>query len=160
MECKIDKPYPKVAVEKPNKKYAYILLEDYSGIVSELSSITQYVYQKFNKFDINEEFSRTLSQIAMVEMKHLELLGETIKLLGLEPRFVFSDKYNFLTYWNGSFVNYTTNISDMLLSDIKIEQEAISKYYYDISVINDMYIKRTLYRIIEDEEKNIIKNLC
>ena len=141
MDCKVNKPYPLVRVE------------DYSGLYSELTSITQYVYQKFDKFNVNEIFSKTLSEIAMVEMHHLELLGETIKLLGVEPRYVFKD--NFMTYWSGSFVDYNTNIIDMLLSDIKLEEEAINKYEYDISVIDDEYIKLTLYRIIEDEKMHI-----
>ncbi len=155
MECKVDKPYPKVEVEKPNIEYAKLLFEDYSGDVSELSAITQYVYQKFEKFNVDREFSDTLSEIAMVEMKHLELLGETIKLLGIEPRFIFSDNYGMIKHWNSSFVDYTTNIIDMLLNNIKIEEETIARYQYDINVINDKYIRRTLYRIIEDEEMHI-----
>ena len=43
----------------------------------------------------------------------------------------------------------------MLRSDIKIEEEAIRKYRYHISLINDKYIKALLYRIIEDEEVHI-----
>ena len=155
MDCKVNKPYPKVQVEGPNIKYANLLLEDYSGMVSELSAITQYVYQKFKKFNTNEEFAETLSQIAMVEMKHLELLGETINLLGVDPKLVVKDKSNILTYWSSSFIDYTTNIVDMLVNDIKIEQEAIAKYKYDISIINDRFIKQILCRIIEDEEKHI-----
>ena len=154
MDCKVDKPYPEVRVEKPNIEYAKLLLEDYSGIASELTSITQYVYQKFDKFNVDEYFSETLSRIAMVEMKHLELLGETIKLLGIEPRYITKDN-NIYTYWTSRTVDYKTNISDMLYSDIKIEKEAIEKYKYDLSVINDKYIKQTISRIIEDEEKHI-----
>ena len=154
MDCKINKPYPKVQVLRKNTYYANLLLEDYSGAISELSSITQYEYQKFNKFDVDLEFASILSSIAMVEMKHLELLGETIKLLGIDPKFVYSN-YNLSSYWNGSFVDYTTNIINMLQSDIKIEKEAIAKYSYDISVIDDEYIKATLYRIIEDEKQHI-----
>ena len=155
MECKVNKPYPKVQVLRPNIEYAKLLLEDYSGHISELSAITQYVYQKFDKFNVDVEFKETLSSIAMVEMKHLELLGETIKLLGVVPKFIYNNNFNSLSYWNGSFVDYTTNIKDMLLSDIKIEQSAIAKYNYDISMIDDEYIKMTLYRIIEDEKEHI-----
>lgn len=155
MECRVDKPYPKIEVEGKNLYYANLLLEDYSGLVSELTAITQYVYQKFDKFNVNEEFSKTLSGIAVVEMKHLELLGETIKLLGVDPKFKFEDNCNLLTYWSGSFVDYTTNIVDMLKSDIKIEYDAIALYKYHINIINDKYVKRLLYRIIEDEERHI-----
>ncbi len=156
MECRVDKPYPEVRVERKNIEYAKLLLDDYASEVGEDRAIHQYVYQKFDKFKDNPLFSKTLSQIAMVEMRHLELLGETIKLLGVNPEFRFVDKNtNYLVYWNSSFVDYTTDIVEMLRSDIKIEEEAIRKYRYHISLINDKYIKALLYRIIEDEEVHI-----
>ena len=154
MECRIDKPYPKIEVEEENINYANLLLEDYSGIVSEETAINQYIYQHFDKFNINEEFSKTMSSIAVVEMKHLELLGKTIKLLGINPIFKIKEK-NCMTYWSSSFVDYNTNIIDMLKNDIKIEEQAIHNYKYHISIINDKYVKRLLYRIIEDEEQHI-----
>ena len=156
MKCRVDKPYPEVRVERKNIEYAKLLLDDYASEVGEDRAIHQYVYQKFDKFKDNPLFSKTLSQIAMVEMRHLELLGETIKLLGVNPEFRFVDKNtNYLVYWNSSFVDYTTDIVEMLRSDIKIEEEAIRKYRYHISLINDKYIKALLYRIIEDEEVHI-----
>ncbi len=156
MECRVNKPYPTIMVERENIEYAKILLEDYSGVTGEDTAIHQYIYQHFDKFNIDKSFSDTLKQIAMVEMKHLELLGETIKLLGLDPKFKFIDKPCYkITYWNSSFVNYNTNIKEMLMSDIEIEKEAIENYKYHISIINDKYIKNLLFRIIEDEEKHI-----
>ena len=85
LECRVDKPYPEVRVERKNIEYAKLLLDDYASEVGEDRAIHQYVYQKFDKFKDNPLFSKTLSQIAMVEMRHLELLGETIKLLGVNP---------------------------------------------------------------------------
>ncbi len=156
MECQVNKPYPKIMVEGANNFYAKLLMEDYSGVASELTSITQYVYQKFDKFDVSNVFADTLSKIAMVEMKHLELLGETIKLLGVHPKFLSSsNRCGSLSYWNSGFDNYTTDIISMLFSDIEIEKIAIQNYLYHISIIDDKYIKNLLYRIIEDEEKHI-----
>lgn len=156
MKCRVDKPYPKVRVERKNIEYAKLLLDDYASPIGEDRAIHQYIYQKFDKFNADPVFAETLSQIAMVEMKHLELLGETIKLLGVNPEFRFLDNNtNRLVYWNSSFVDYTTNIIEMLKSDIRIEEEAIKKYRYHISIIDDKYIKALLYRIIEDEEMHI-----
>lgn len=154
MNCKINKPYPEIKVENKNIMYASLLLEDYTGRVSELTSITQYVYQSFDKFDINPLFSSTLSQIAMVEMKHLELLGKTIKLLGLNPQFKIINNIP-VAYWQSKYVNYSPDLKEMLKDDIKIEKEAIKNYQKDIDIINDKYIKKLLYRIIEDEKKHI-----
>ena len=154
MNCKINKPYTEIKVENQNIMYASLLLEDYTGRVSELTSITQYVYQSFDKFDINPIFSSTLSQIAMVEMKHLELLGKTIKLLGLNPQFKIINNFP-VSYWQSKYVNYSSDLKEMLKDDIKIEKDAIKNYQKDIDIINDKYIKKLLYRIIEDEKKHI-----
>ena len=156
MDCQVNKPYPKVEVEGKNVEYAKLLLDDYAGIVSEETAVNQYIYQHFDKFNTDEVFSKTLSKIAMVEMKHLELLGKTIKLLGVDPKFKVPDKsYNCLTYWSSSFVCYNTSIVDMLKNDIRLEEKTIEIYKNHISLINDQFIKRLLYRIIEDEEKHI-----
>ena len=156
MEYQVNKPYPKVEVEKENKEYAYLLLEDYAGVISEDTAIHQYSYQHFDQFNIDTEFSEALSRIAMTEMKHLNLLGKTIKLLGVDPKFIFVEKNeNCPKYWKSNFVNYTTNLKAMLIDDIKIEKEAIKAYQKHIQMIDDRYIKQLLERIIEDEEQHI-----
>ena len=156
MEYRVNKPYPKIEVERPNKKYAKLLLEDYAGISGEDTAIHQYSFQHFDKFNVSKDFADTLAKIAAVEMRHLELLGETIKLLGLNPKFKFTERNcHYLTYFSSSFVNYETDIRNMLLSDIEIEEKAIKNYLYHISIINDKYVKRLLYRIIEDEQVHI-----
>lgn len=157
MIYKVNKPYPKIKVEEKNCYYANLLLNDYCGLVSELSAITQYTYQHFDKFDTNQEFSSILSGIAVVEMKHLELLGKTIKLLGINPKFYFIDKnlYCNTNYWNSSFIDYNTDIKKMLKNNIIIEEKTIENYKKDINIICDKYIQKLLYRIIEDEYLHI-----
>ena len=154
IEFKVNKPYPKIKIEKKNIYYANILLNDYSGIISELSAITQYIYQYFNT---NNEISIIFKNIAIVEMKHLELLGKTIKLLGINPKFNFinNNLYNNLTYWNGNFIDYNTNINCMIKNNILMEEKTICNYKKDILLINDKYIKNLLNRIIEDEYLHI-----
>ena len=154
MEFNVDKPYPPVRVEGKNLYYANLLLEDYAGMTGELTAITEYVYQKFDKFQEKSEFSHILGKIAIVEMKHLELLGETIKLLGVNPKYCFK-KDNYYELWNSSFVNFNDNVIDMLKSDIKKEEDAIKNYELHISMIDDKYIREMLYRIIEDERVHI-----
>ena len=157
MIFKVNKPYPKIKVEEKNYYYANILLNDYSSNISELSAITQYIYQYFDKFNTNQEFSNIMQNIAKVEMFHLELLGKTIKLLGINPKFIFINKnlYNNLTYWNSSFIDYNSNIKLMLKNNIIIEEKATENYKKDITIISDKYIKKLLNRIIEDEYLHI-----
>ena len=154
MEYIVNKPYPEVKVEKENIYYATLLIEDYSGINSEYTSISKYVYEHIDKFKENQKFSKVLSEIAMVEMRHLNILGKIIKLLGLEPKFNYNIN-GYMTSWNSSLINYNTNIIDMLLDNIRIEKIAIANYEYHMSLIKDKYINDILKRIIEDEIKHV-----
>ncbi len=156
MECRVNIPYPLVKVEKENIEYANILLEDYTGFNGEENAINQYVYEYLSKFNEYEYFAQVLKKIAMVEMKHLELIGKTITLLGGKPIFKFLDrKSNYYLYYSGSFVNYENDIKKMLIYNIRLEKNTIRKYEQHIKIIKDKYIKALLYRIILDEKKHI-----
>ncbi len=152
MEFQANLKYPEIRVESKNKYYAYLLMEDYAGVYGELSAITQYVYQGFYNFKKYQEFSSIMEKIAMVEMHHLKLLGETINLLGVKPKFKTKDKDCFNLFWNSTYINYDTYMIKMLEADILSEEEAILNYKYHISIIDDIYIKELLERIILDEE--------
>jgi bacterioferritin len=160
LKYKVDLPYPEVKVEKPNIEYAKILSNDYAGKVSEETAINLYSFQHFALDD--EYYTKILKNISIVEMKHLELLGETIKLLGLEPVFMsYNKEKNGLVPWKSSYIDYKTNLEDVLKIDIEAEEKAIENYRKSISLINDKYIKKLLERIIMDEELhlNIFKDL-
>lgn len=155
MICKSDKPYPKIQVERPNKKYAKLLLEDYAGNQSEDTAIHLYLYQSLVSSTEYRELARDLKDIAKVEMHHLFLLGKTIKLLGLEPVFASISDTGLLIPWTSSGVNYATDIQTMLEVDIEREMEAICNYEKHIKLIDDKYVKVLLKRIIEDEKIHI-----
>ena len=152
MDCFVKKPYPDIKVEKENSYYAKLLLEDYAGLEGELSAITQYSYETLDIFMKYPQVSKELEKIAMVEMRHLEILGKIIKLLGLKPEYkYYNSSNNYYTYWNASSLDYNTDIKEILLNDIRIERIAIANYEFHINLINDKYIKKILYRIVEDE---------
>jgi bacterioferritin len=139
-------PYPEIKVMEKNKEYAEILMNDYSGIVSEMTAINQYLY---HHYVINEEdVMEILEKISINEMLHLEILAELIKKLGGNP--VYRDSNN--TYWNGTYVYYGNNICDQIKMDLKSEYDAINNYKKDLEVIKDPYIQEIIKRIILDEE--------
>lgn len=152
MNYQINKPYPEIKVIGKNEVYAKILLESYGGSISEDTAVHEYIYQHIVLKDIDEKLSNALLKISMVEMKHVSFLGEIINMLGLNPEF---SKFNYFTNnyepWNGLYLNYSTDILEMLKHDIKMEETAISQYKKSIHLINDPYIKNLLERIIEDE---------
>lgn len=161
MEYKSNKPYPQVRVEKQNIEYAKLLLENYAGDVSEETAIHLYMYQNMITSDETEEYAKIIEQIGIVEMRHLSLLGKTIKLLGLKPVYGTLYSENYIKPWNSSNVNYATNIKEILIVNIKNETKAIENYDKRIMQIKDKYIRELLFRIIEDEKIHleIFKNL-
>ncbi|MEG2322114.1 MAG: manganese catalase family protein [Bacilli bacterium] len=143
-------PYPEIKVERTNIEEAKILLYSYAGIVSELTAINQYMYQAFT---LNNQYANTVKKIGIVEMHHLELLGETIAMLGLDPKYITYNFNNEIIPWNSNYINYSK--TDILNLNILGEQEAINNYQKTISLISDKYVKSLLERIILDEEIHI-----
>ena len=156
MKVKIDLPYPEVRVEEKNPYYADLLSQDYAGSVSETTAVMQYSYQHFDKFKENKGFAEIIAEIAEVEMKHLELLGETIKLLGKEPVYkTCESERGGCVFWTAENVFYKTDLKDMLNADINSEKNAIKNYEHHKMLINDKYIKEMLSRIILDEKRHV-----
>ncbi|MBV7274943.1 ferritin-like domain-containing protein [Clostridium thailandense] len=146
--------YPEPKIECKNINYANILLQDYAGTVSELTASCLYVFQHIVSEDRYKDYSKLIKGISIVEMKHLHLLGETIKLLGVKPVYTNS-VYPCGQLWSAAYVNYTDRILDMILEDIKSEKQAIRNYEKDMCLINDKYIRKLLERIIEDEKVHL-----
>ncbi len=147
-------PYPEIKVEKQNPYYASLLLEDYSGVNSEYTSISEYIYNHIEKSDTLKNVSEAFKKIAIVEMKHLNILGKLILKLGIDPK--FKTKTNdYYTPWNSSLIDYNKDITYILLNSIRIEKIAIANYEFHINIIKDKYIQEILKRIILDEKEHI-----
>ncbi len=156
MKVKLDIPYPEVKVEEENPYYADLLSQDYAGRISETTAIMLYSYQHFDKFKENEAFAKIIAEIAEVEMKHLELLGETIKLLGKEPIYKTCEaSRGDCVMWSASNVDYSSKLKEMLQIDIFSESSAIKNYENHRRIIKDKHIRNTIDRIILDEKRHL-----
>ncbi|MBP2031820.1 bacterioferritin [Clostridium algifaecis] len=150
----VNLPYPEPIVEKPNIQYANILLKDYAGSVSEFTAVSLYVYQHFVSDGQYDDYAKLIGGVSIAEMRHLELLGKTIKLLGIKPIYI-DNACPPGRFWTPRYINFTVFIREMLMEDIQSEKKAIENYRYHITLIQDKYIKRLLERIILDEELHI-----
>lgn len=151
MICKSNSPYPIPKVEEENMNYALVLLENYSGNISEETAVHQYLYEYLMLNNEYQEFANIMMEISEVEMKHLRLLGETIKSLGVMPVFGVVKQDKSYESWCSKNINYEVNLKEMILLNIKYEEEAIKKYNESYSLINDIYVRNLINRIIEDE---------
>lgn len=138
--------YPEIKVSGKDLNLAAELMYVYAGNVSELSSVNLYMYQSFIS-DITSE----LEGIAIVEMRHVEILAKLIVLLGGDPKFNSGDGLN----WCSNNINYNKNVYEFLNYNIMIEKIAISNYKRIIDLSNDKYVKNILERIIMDEKVHI-----
>lgn len=154
MNVKGNQSYPEPRVECENLYYANLLSEVFAGSVSEETAVHLYFYQHLILEEDYAEISNILEKISIVEMHHLELLGQTIRLLGGNPIFGVN-KNREVIYWNGNNVNYNQNIQDILKIDMDAEKEAIKNYEYALQVIQDKFVQELLERIIEDEKTHL-----
>lgn len=156
MKVKLDIPYPEINVEEKNPYYADLLSQDYAGKISEITASLLYSYQHFVKFQENKEFSDIIEEISIVEMKHMEILGKTIKLLGKEPIYKTCEAMRGdCVMWDAKNINYDTNLKEMLRIDIASENATIKNYEEHKKIIEDKYIKEILSRIIIDEKRHL-----
>lgn len=153
---RVDISYPKVTVLQPNKTIAKMLLNDYAGHISEFGAIAQYIFHMIALEKEYPDVSDALRGISIVEMDHLDMLGDLIKELGTSPEFRACD-HGKNVYWSASpkNVDYSITVKKALLADISAEGNAIAQYNKDISQIEDAQIISLLQRIILDEQVHI-----
>ena len=152
--CALPFPYPEVKVQKPNRFYAELLLEDYAGQVSEMTAINQYFHHYLMFEEKYPELAELEECISIIEMGHLEMLGKTVRMLGVDPRLRTLTK-NKETYWCADNVYYGNADCDRLAADIAAEKSAIAKYKEHQRIIGDPHIVEMLQRIIIDEEYHL-----
>jgi bacterioferritin len=141
-------PYP--TVEKgSDPETVRMLKEDYAGAVSELTAVTQYLYQNVLSAD-NESFANAILQIAIAEMSHMDMLGDAILALGGNPAFG-----NGTTYWHGKHVNYARTLPEMLSADIAAETQAIANYERHAERARNASVRALLERIVKDEKLHL-----
>lgn len=144
-------PYPELCDVTPDYKFGRLVYDSYAGNKSELTTILSYVFQHLTNEE-REDVATLLMVIAKQEMKHLELLGEILVQLGLEP-------YYMSTYGNkwcsDNVRSKFNNVVEMLDFNIESEKGAIQEYKHLINVCGNDSIKAVLARIIMDEENHI-----
>ncbi len=145
-----DLPYPEPIIPYSNPIEAKKLMNDYGGRDSEPTAIMQYIYQSYILKRDYPEYAAKLEEIAISEMHHHELLGTSIAAYGSFP--VIGGRN---TFWNGSFVNYVTDLVRLLEADIQGEELAIANYEKTILCLQNDSVKQMIERIIVDEEIHV-----
>lgn len=151
----VDLPYPTTDGICPDALSLKIISPAYATSTSELNAVLQYVYHSFffakKGYD---NYSETLLSIAIAEMHHLDLLGETILALGAAP--IYS-RYppNGFDFYSGKYVAYGRTLREMLENDILGEKHAICAYERMLKLLKNDKVKAIVSRILLDEKLHL-----
>lgn len=152
-EVHLQLPYPPTAVQQPNPAYARMMLDNMGGDVSEMSAVSLYLYNHLMTYQI-PELDRTFYQVALVEMRHMEIFGTMARDLGADPR-LWTQTGDVKTYWTPRYNRYYIELREMLQYTITDEQSFIDKYEYQLGIIEDPLIDAMLQRILADEYRHL-----
>lgn len=152
----LELPYPPIQVKCRNHDYADLLSYDYCGAVSELSAITQYINNENRLCQENCRLARTILEIAVAEMMHLQKLGELIWLLGGKVDFAARGCNARPRLWTPDYLDIPENAVKMITADIEAERSAINQYEKHMDMMDDDCVNAVLSRIIKDEEYHIM----
>lgn len=142
-------PYPKITASEPNSCFARMLLDDYAGTVSEMTSVSQYLYHSHMTED--DRVNTILQGILAVEMRHMSILAKLIRSLGGDPLM----RNGSGIWWNPKAVYYGSGLADRIRADIDTERKAICCYELHCELIEDPAVIDVLRRIILDEDLHI-----
>lgn len=156
-----------VRVDRPNRQYAAMMLEQLGGPNGELKAGLQYLSQAFRVRD--PAIKDLFQDIGTEEFSHMEMVAETINLLlgdnlGANEAYVGSVEAHVLTGlapdltnasgvpWTSSYVNVTGDIAADILSNIAAEQRAKVVYEYLYRQIDDHGVRETIDFLLNREE--------
>lgn len=147
----LSKPFPSVEGLLPDAYSLRIISPEYASPTGELNAILQYIYHSFYfKKCGYGDIAETLKSIAVAEMLHLDLLGQTILALGAAPTFC-RYPYSGFDYYSTKYVAYSRSLKFMLEDDIIGEKHAIRDYEKMLKLLQNEVVKEIVSRILEDE---------
>lgn len=148
-----DLPYPSTETLTTDVTSGKILSFAFASAKGELSAILQYVYHKLHLWAINKQCAETLEAIALCEMHHLQILGQAMIKLGVNPRYVQYPNGN--CFFNTGCVSQSIAPQKMIMDDLRNELEAIAEYKKMLFVLKNEEVQAIVERIILDEQVHV-----
>ena len=136
------------------EKYGLMILDNVGGMDSKVSTISLYMYNYIIIDDSFRELKILFLDMAKDEMKHLNILMNLALTLNMNPRWwtCLSDQ---CCYWSPSYLNYSRQITNIIINALEMEYKMINKLLYQINIIEDPKIISVLNQIIYDNKKHI-----
>jgi len=136
------------------EEYGLMILDNVGGMDSKVSTISQYMYNYIIIDDSFRELKTLFLDMAKDEMKHLNILMTLALTLNMNPRWwtCLNDQ---CCYWSPSYLNYSRQITNIIINALEIEYKMINKLLYQVNIIDDPKIISILNQIIYDNKKHI-----
>lgn len=151
----VNLPYPSLDGITRDMRSAEIIAPAYAGKHGELNAILQYVYHHYYFADGGgERIADVLIGISIAEMKHLEILGETLLKLGIDPVYSRNPPYKF-DFYSCNAVSYSKTAKKMLLDDVAGELIAVREYDGMLKRLCNEEVASVISRIKMDEELHV-----
>lgn len=151
----VDIPFPSLDDITPDRRTAEIISPAYAASGSELTAVLQYVYHSLHFEDGDmDDIAKIYHSIFVAEMYHLDLIGDMLIRLGVDPIFVGMPPHKF-NYFSSSYVSYSKTPKQMLLDDINGEMKAIELYRSMVAKLGECTVSSVISRIIMDEELHL-----
>lgn len=132
-----------------------IISPAYAAPAGELNAILLYLYQSLCfKAAGYSDYAGQIEAIAIAEMFHLKLLGETIVALGAAPVFTFCPPAMF-NFYSTKFVTYSRTLVCMAEDGVRAERSAIRQYERMLCNLRNDRVRAIVSRIIEDERLHL-----
>ncbi len=151
----IDLPYPSLVGIEKDVKSAMIISSAYCTMHGELNAIMQYFYHylKFKSLG-DEQTAEIIMGISVAEMHHLQILGELLDKLGVNPVFTKVPPYMY-NYYSTAGVSYSVTPIKMLIDDVSGELLAVKQYEKMANTLKNERISAIIKRIALDEELHV-----
>ncbi|MCH5148254.1 MAG: manganese catalase family protein [Clostridiales bacterium] len=151
----LDLPFPSTDKITPDALTLRIISPEYASASGELTAVLQYIYQSFFfKKEGYDEIADTLEAIAIAEMIHFKLLGETVLALGAAPIYTQYPPSPF-NFYSTKYVTYSRTLKDMLEDDIRAERHAIRSYENMLRRLKNQQVSSIIERLLQDEKLHL-----
>ena len=150
-----DSPYPSAEGMGRDRESVRIISPAYADRGSELTAILQYVFHAtvFSGLQM-KQYSRLLTEIAVSEMHHLDMLGGMLYQMGALPVYT-SCPPRLFDFYSTAAVSYSCEPEKMIQDDIHGEEEAIRQYQSMLRRLRNEQVSAVISRIICDEELHL-----
>lgn len=148
------KAYPDLSVLKPDIGLAKALYEDYAGQIGEISASMIYLYQNMKLTTQDEKKAAAVMHgIYLVELSHLQRLGEMINRLGADANFAVPGVEK--RFWRADMIPYPKTLKAMVGRDLSFEKKTIQSYENTLHRVKEPTVRKTLELILEDERLHV-----